>query len=74
MLNTEKRTILCHQVNDFYETFLDISDVNSYFIITRKKRKQIGLKTYFDKKLVKAITIAITNRYIYIANYSAVFK
>lgn len=52
MLNTEKRTILCHQVNDFYETFLDISDVNSYFIITRKKRKQIGLKTYFDKKML----------------------
>lgn len=76
MLNTEKQTILCHQVNDFDETlFLDISDVNSYFIITRKNRKQIGLRTYFDKELLqKAITIAVTNRYIHLANYSAIFK
>lgn len=76
MLNTEKQTILCHQVNDFDKTlFLDISDVNSYFIITRKNRKQIGLRTYFDKELLqKAITIAVTNRYIHLANYSAIFK
>lgn len=53
MLNTEKQTILCYQVNDFDETlFLDISDVNSYFIITRKNRKQIGLRTYFVKELL----------------------